>query len=527
MDPVTDRRKARETTTATTTRRTGAAAPTWLAATALAAAALLVAAGPARAEYSAVTDRMLESVVFVGCDIDLLGDALERNSGTGFLVANSEYVVTNHHVVASCIPENRFGLLQERALKDLQAALDKGQLPTEIMAELEANPALLPRLQADKALAKRYLKERFDTLARSQSRVGSIGIAQRLYVVATGHAGQTPIRTDVSSIVWNSQYSDATARDTGLDLAVLRLARPLTDHASVTFATASSARVNDEVYAVGFPGASGDVVKSARFVPTLKRGIVSKLGGEHPEVTDAARARGLKGAAVIETDAAISPGSSGGPLYNEFGDVLGINTFVAARGAGYGWALDSALVIPVLMDLGLPVPRVIRTPRNWLQRHPAAGWALAALATALLAGGAVVALRRRPAGRAGRPPPAPHPGAGGAASAVPAARPVLVGRSGAFRNVTVPVPAEGLTLVREHAGPGRLSFGPDSDVSRRHCTVDYDAGERRFHVTDHGSSNGTFVLPEGTRLPAHQAVALRRGQVIRVGTGNEFALDLA
>jgi hypothetical protein len=122
------------------------------------------------------------------------------------------------------------------------------------------------------------------------------------------------VRTDVSSIVWNSQYSDAKARDTGVDVAVLRLSRPLADRPSVSgFALGSSAQINDDVYTVGFPGASGNVVTSGKYVPTMKRGIVSKLGGEHPDISEAARNRG-EGRGVIETDAAINPGNSGGPV---------------------------------------------------------------------------------------------------------------------------------------------------------------------------------------------------------------------
>jgi hypothetical protein len=94
-------------------------------------------------------------------------------------------------------------------------------------------------------------------------------------------------------------------------------------------------------------------------------------------------------------------------------------------------------------------------------------------------------------------------------------------RSRAYRSI----PPTGLTLGREGAGPGRLAFNADSDVSRRHCSIIYDPAGR-FTTTDLGSSNGTYLLPDETRLMPNQAVECRRGQIIRVGTKNEFQFDL-
>jgi S1-C subfamily serine protease len=52
-----------------------------------------------KAESQPVYVRMLESTVFVECDIEFQGEPLMAGSGCGFLVANSEYVITNNHVI--------------------------------------------------------------------------------------------------------------------------------------------------------------------------------------------------------------------------------------------------------------------------------------------------------------------------------------------------------------------------------------------------------------------------------------------
>jgi putative serine protease PepD len=79
-------------------------------------------------------------------------------------------------------------------------------------------------------------------------------------------------------------------------------------------------RVGDDVLAVGNAlGLPGD--------PTVTRGIVSAL--DRSIATDSGTLRGL-----IQTDAAISSGNSGGPLVDAAGRVIGINTAVAASGGG-------------------------------------------------------------------------------------------------------------------------------------------------------------------------------------------------
>ena len=53
----------------------------------------------------------------------------------------------------------------------------------------------------------------------------------------------------------------------------------------------------------------------------------------------------------IQTDASINPGNSGGPLFNIQGDVVGINTAIAAEGQGIGFAIPINMVKDVLEDL--------------------------------------------------------------------------------------------------------------------------------------------------------------------------------
>jgi serine protease Do len=79
--------------------------------------------------------------------------------------------------------------------------------------------------------------------------------------------------------------------------------------------------------------------------PTWTRGVVSSLG----------RSIEVSGSAVlddlIQTDAAINPGNSGGPLVNMAGQVVGINTAIAADYENIGFAISTDTAVPVINSL--------------------------------------------------------------------------------------------------------------------------------------------------------------------------------
>lgn len=130
------------------------------------------------------------------------------------------------------------------------------------------------------------------------------------------------------------------AMDVGNDLALLRI--DATDLTPAVFADPASIQVGDEVVAVGF-------ALDLDGGPTVTRGIVSALN-RTIENGDGA----LDG--LIQTDAAISSGNSGGPLVNSRGQVVGINTAVftstantAANNVGFSISVGEAL--PVIEEL--------------------------------------------------------------------------------------------------------------------------------------------------------------------------------
>jgi serine protease Do len=124
--------------------------------------------------------------------------------------------------------------------------------------------------------------------------------------------------------------------DTATDVAVLKIeAKNLP---VVKLGDPSATRVGDWVVAIGTPYGLDNTVTS---------GIVS------------AKSRALPGDGVvpfIQTDAAVNPGNSGGPLFNLNGEVVGINSQIFSRSGGFQGV---AFAIPI--DVAMNVADQIRT----------------------------------------------------------------------------------------------------------------------------------------------------------------------
>lgn len=120
------------------------------------------------------------------------------------------------------------------------------------------------------------------------------------------------------------------------DLALIKIDPSGLSLKPLNLVSSSSVEVGDSVYAIGNPYGLDE---------TLTRGIVSALGRE------ISAPDGFKITGAIQTDAALNPGNSGGPLLNEQGEVIGVNSQIASDAArsegtqpgstGVGFAISS------------------------------------------------------------------------------------------------------------------------------------------------------------------------------------------
>ncbi len=115
--------------------------------------------------------------------------------------------------------------------------------------------------------------------------------------------------------------------DASADLAVVKIAATGLPVAAI--GSSSDLKVGQLVVAIGDP--------LGQFANTVTTGIVSGLDRQITAGDSPRNAEQLRG--LIQTDAAINSGNSGGPLVNAAGQVVGINTATASNAQGLGFAI--------------------------------------------------------------------------------------------------------------------------------------------------------------------------------------------
>src|SRR5215813_12997454 len=157
------------------------------------------------------------------------------------------------------------------------------------------------------------------------------------HIITNNHVVGNAKIVDVTFIDGNRHTAKVVGTDVYNDLAVLKIIGNLTKPVTpLPLGNSSALRVGDRVIAIGNPFGLDD---------TMTTGIVSQTGRLLPDSN-----LGFSIPDVIQTDALIDPGNSGGPLLNMKGQVIGINTAtVSDNGAfsGIGLAIPSDLAASV------------------------------------------------------------------------------------------------------------------------------------------------------------------------------------
>lgn len=350
--------------------------------------------------------------------------------------------------------------------------------------------------------------------------------------------GRSKIRVFYDSDDFEEAYP--VAYDEIKDLAVLKLGAATSKRTPLPLCSPTDNMVGSTVYAVGYPGLAENIFADA----------TSTWGPSDVSVTSGSISRLLTtsgtGQMRLQIDCVIRHGNSGGPLVNEDGQVLGIAVSSVSdeedSSMYYGVNIDE--VIPYLKQYDVPyvlqeagatqsssetsleegtapagdtivVPESVEEePEGSSGGVPAAVWVVIGVAVAAVAGVVIFLLLQK-----GKKTPAQVQPVQPAPAPAPAPQKVPVLRSLAQQHNGVRIPIQGRQiLIGTSQGDCQVVFRSGTPgVSRRHCSISWDAATGDFILTDLGSSFGTF-LENRQKLAQGVPTRLRPGDRFYLGS---------
>jgi len=177
----------------------------------------------------------------------------------------------------------------------------------------------------DDPVFRRFFQRRFERDVRRTSLGSGFIVHPAGYIATNAHVVAGADEVEVNLANDKTLKARVLASDIEHDVAILKVQPP--DGATlkaVSLGDSSDLMQGEPAIAIGNP---------LGYEHTLTRGVISAV--DRPLPIDAShKLRGL-----IQTDAPINPGSSGGPLFNAYGQVIGINTAVRGDAQNIGFAI--------------------------------------------------------------------------------------------------------------------------------------------------------------------------------------------
>jgi S1-C subfamily serine protease len=225
----------------------------------------------------------------------------------------------------------------------------KGPMGSFELTEADAAPAYDTEEQQNIAVYKKALPSVVNILSTAvsfdffygpvpqQGQGSGFILDKQGHILTNNHVIDNAQKVEVTLSDKHKYKATVVGVDKAHDLALLQI-NNAPDLQPATLAESANLTVGQRVYAIGNPfGLSG----------TMTRGIISAIrsirGPGNSPIEDA-----------IQTDAAVNPGNSGGPLLNSRGEVIGVTTLIANNGAdqssGIGFAIPVNTAKAVIAD---------------------------------------------------------------------------------------------------------------------------------------------------------------------------------
>lgn len=171
------------------------------------------------------------------------------------------------------------------------------------------------------------------------------------HLLTNYHVVEDSTKISIVTYSGNSYNATVVGSDRLTDLAVLKVDAPEDEIWPLTFADYDSVRVGQKAIVLGSPYATGTSLGLDRS-PTTTTGVISAKDRSLPiQSTTKPGVNEYTIENLIQTDAAVNPGNSGGPLLNSIGEVVGVVTAIIDSATGIGFAIPSEVVLQVLPQI--------------------------------------------------------------------------------------------------------------------------------------------------------------------------------
>ena len=314
-------------------------------------------------------------------------------------------------------------------------------------------------------------------------------------------------------------YSAPTEKD----IAIIKLPSATDKRTALSIRSSSEVEIGEAVYALGYPGTATvgqDFKTYDQDDITLTRGVISKKMTPNFSTYSA-----------FQMDTYISGGNSGGPLVDENGFVVGINS-AGIKASGIDIGMNYAIVTDELTKI-LDSERIEYTMAgggvSWAQ--PWFAYVFLPIGVLALVGGIILLVTSQKNGQGA--PVAAGAAAGMGSGKAPARggrgpvekRAVLRGVTGKYSGQSFDL-LKGKVVIGRDPATCNIVFDKNTPgISGRHCQVVYDPNEDCFIITDLGSSYGTF-LGNGKKLTANVAEKLSTGDTFYLcDNANRFVVS--
>lgn len=231
-------------------------------------------------------------------------------AGTGFIISPDGYAITNAHVVLA-------GMDPQSMLLDA--------LANSFANQLYADASQYYNIPAeDKEEVVKILLSKFMTYFMQNGQITDVNTDYYVFNGVASPGEDLKVKSWPAVVKKQGTVMEKIGGEYswGRDVAIIKVEK--TNLPTVSLGDSNKVQVGDNVFIIGYPGIKLEEFfkPESMLEATVTQGVVSAK-------------RTLKtGIEAIQTDAAINHGNSGGPVYNENGEVVGIATFGAGAETG-------------------------------------------------------------------------------------------------------------------------------------------------------------------------------------------------